>query len=137
MTSNPTTTRWTLTLTHQALTGAARTSPMTVKGVLAATRRILSTAYGINVRKGTLADSSKDRLPEGFFVMRTLPATDVVFPEVHVPRTLDLDLACHDAGVDVDTWVKALATALEQTWGQSVRVFLDHGVPVSQPAPTH
>ena len=115
---------WVLTLTPPAARAGAERLGLGPDGFMELTGEILSVC-DVETRVGSMRDSERDRLPEWFFVLQDLPSTGVVIPEVHVPMTLEVALACSERGVEVDAWLVSFQEALRVVWGSGVRVFLD------------
>ena len=84
---------WVLTLTPAAARTGAERLGLGPDGFMELTGEILSVC-DVGTRVGSMRDSERDRLPEWFFVLQDLPSTGVVIPEVHVPMTLEVALAC-------------------------------------------
>jgi len=95
---------WVLTLTPAAARTGAEKLGLGPDGFMELTGEILSVC-DVGTRVGSMRDSERDRLPEWFFVLQDLPSTGVVIPEVHVPMTLEVALACAERGVEVDAWL--------------------------------
>lgn len=115
---------WVLTLTPAAARTGAERLGLGPDGFMELTGEILSVC-DVGARVGSMRDSERDRLPEWFFILQDLPSTGVVIPEVHVPMTLEVALACAERGVEVDAWLVSFQEALRVVWGSGVRVFLD------------